>query len=777
MTVIFPHARVSGMQDLYPSWPLRRVLSTRFSMDTHFALYEARDEPRVPRLTKAAFGADPALQEAVRLRATALDYDQPDHAPVEDPQVLLASLRVFFDRHPGFRPTHIYLTRAGARLIWEHDELPPHQAEALHQTLVRSLATLGLACDPNVWDWTRLFRAPHATRDGVPLDLPNEIDFGGPLDLTRFNLEETPRAFDLPAFKDPQPDWEQAKALVWEPTAGHRSIKHTQWAREAQRRLKHRMDGELDLFFLKDPPPLTGKRNDVLMRCIGSAASLLHNEISTTPEHLFGLFLPRTLQSMKPDGRDLPQELWKMIGYCWSHEEGLRAHNEEQTASLVASMPDNPSLEDVLPRLAVKTTHGTYYTLQPDGFYGHIPQARDMLPNAFERAGLVGPGKLITLMRETNRGVRPYTIPEILREYVQQVEHEIVRRPGPPNKGWLEGQTLVFGSYSRNTLTPKFSPQVDRWLKHLGGERYEDLVRWLALSLAFERGPICALSIRAPKGSGKGLLVRGLTEATSPSLPAATGSIFGDWQYHLEETPWVHVDEGWKNGSKDIGITFRTMISGGGVEVVRKYGHPKVIYTNPRVVITANNRSCVETLFSHKDLTRSDIEAIAQRLFHFDTDWRAAAHLEELGGYGHTKGWVGGYNGEESEYVLAKHFLYLYELHKDDPIVGRFLMESQTKPELIAWLSMKSEHVAVMAQTLLIMFEQGHHEDGWVKVGKVKEVHDRHQVSRNQYTIMDIGKHLRLLTEKKDDDRRRKIDMQKLEFFANEVGKNLEVEA
>jgi len=42
---------------------------------------------------------------------------------------------------------------------------------------------------------------------------------------------------------------------------------------------------------------------------------------------------------------------------------------------------------------------------------------------------------------------------------------------------------------------------------------------------------------------------------------------------------------------------------------------------------------------------------------------------------------------------------------------------------------------------------------------------------------MDIGKHLRLLTEKKDDDRRRKIDMQKLEFFANEVGKNLEVEA
>jgi hypothetical protein len=770
--IVLPSPTTPGMLTLFTPFPLSSALTIDWPTDAHLALYQVQGETLWPRINKEAL-SDPDLAVALSVGLTALDYDLPNHDTARATEATLAELVLFFERNPGLAPTHLYMTRGGARFLYVHTPVTPDQAESLHQQLVKGLATMGLACDTNCWEWNRLFRMPKATRDGVPLKLPLRLDFGGILNLDAFDLTRPPTPYTVLLSADPQPEWKTATAFVWGPTANHQGTKLTQWGKEAQRRLKNRLDGELDLYFEKDPLPLSGKRNDSLMRSAGSICAMLYGQIATTPQHVFGLMLGRTLQSLKSDGRDLPQELWKMISYCWAHEEGLTNHNVEATQAFIESLPDNPPLEDLLPRLVLKTGKGSYYTMRADGYYDHIPTSLEMIPNALDRAGLVGPGKLISLQKLTNQGVRAYTQQEILREYVMQVEHEVIKKPGPPFKGWLEDRQLVFGSYSRSDLEPKFDLRVDRWLKALGGDQYLQLELWLGLALAFERGPICALSIRAPKGAGKGFLLRGLTEATTPAAPAATSSVFGNWQYHMEDTPWIHVDEGWREGSKDISVNFRTMISGGGVETVQKYGHPKIIYNNPRIVITANNRGCVERLFSAKDLTRSDVDAIAQRLFHIDADDSSAAMLAGKGGYSHTRGWVGGYNQEPSEFTLARHFLWIYEKHKDAPAMGRFLMESMTKPALIAWLSMKSEHVAIMAQTLLIMFQANKHDDGWVKIGDVKTTHDNYGVSRNQYTIMDIGRHLRLLTVEKDETRRRKIDMQKLSFFANEVGKTL----
>src|SRR5262249_55882197 len=72
-------------------------------------------------------------------------------------------------------PAFVYRTRGGYRIVLHLDQ--PHTIKnaadgfawkALYRACASHLAErYGIVADPNCADWTRLFRLPHVTRDGV----------------------------------------------------------------------------------------------------------------------------------------------------------------------------------------------------------------------------------------------------------------------------------------------------------------------------------------------------------------------------------------------------------------------------------------------------------------------------------------------------------------------------------------------------------------------------------------------------------------------------------
>jgi len=97
------------------------------------------------------------------------------------------------------------------------------------------------------------------------------------------------------------------------------------------------------------------------------------------------------------------------------------------------------------------------------------------------------------------------------------------------------------------------------------------------------------------------------------------------------------------------------------------------------LILTANNHDMIRTLLD-KDMTLHDREAVGQRLLHFDLSGDAAAWLEQKGGNAFTgrkgKRWIAGVV-EESDYLVAKHFLWLYSqrIVPEEGFTGRYLVD------------------------------------------------------------------------------------------------------
>ena len=52
--LVLPDTKIKAMGETFPQQTLREILPTRYSTDAHLTLYEVRDEPECPRLTKGS---------------------------------------------------------------------------------------------------------------------------------------------------------------------------------------------------------------------------------------------------------------------------------------------------------------------------------------------------------------------------------------------------------------------------------------------------------------------------------------------------------------------------------------------------------------------------------------------------------------------------------------------------------------------------------------------------------------------------------------------------
>ena len=664
--------------DMLPVGTLEDVFAKQWNYDAHILGYQVEGDSAWPRLTTSCIGD--LRKEGVRItqRVIVLDLDTPGHVPLTCGQA--RDLAVVAANLPNLWGWHT--TKHGAHFVFlldrplELEEVSPFQRglAALIDPFLQKARGLGAGwhIDQQAMGWARPFRLPFVTRDGRPTT-PLEQAYPGKI---------------LPvASVTPQ---------------GHRSSTSTALDRHApilsdegfrtgvegkvfRRKVKKALAGLLPDVWgtLKDPPePLDllsnrdGRgRDGAQYALVGATVGKLFGW--ATPEQVYGLHYGQAEVSLRRgDPEDLRSKLWIQICRLWGVEGEKRAQVEEiqeEVAKDLASEVAQAPGDGATPALILVGTR--VYALQPSGLYGLTYTVKTNVRALLRDNPLWAEEGPYSLEYTDDKGTHQKTPNRIIDEHAEQIGVEILFQPGPQG-AWIDRSNpqcprLAQGTFQRDPeLTPQHDPEIEGWLDALvGPDQRPQLDKWIGLALAYERGPLCALSLVGPPGIGKQLFVRGLSEALSPST-LAMSDVFGKWKDSLETALIVNVDEGFPQGTEThISDTFRSLTGGDPIALERKYQAHGRVACPYRVVLTANNPKLLGTLFSARGMTSEDHAALRSRILHFDCSANAKAWLDSHGNRLTTNTWV-----QSPEKKLARHFLHLYHKHGQEGGAGRFLM-------------------------------------------------------------------------------------------------------
>lgn len=742
----------------------------RWQTDAHFCTYQPTTyhptDPNLdqdwPRCNKILL---PKLRAAgVELNATMLvvEYDNPgQHGAWNMSPVPLATFLEQLDMLAVDWPTAwqwslFYTTRNGARFVYVLDKpVPVDEAEQHHQWLCQQFHQRGIKVDLTVSDWTRIFRLPWVVRGGVPtwaeVDPPMEFirQYDNRLEVATlgkavptYTRKQDTIAAPIERLDLPKPDYDEAKALIEVIT--DRGFAPTTWTTLARRRLKGR--DCFDALFNGVSLAEHGKRDDTLQKYIGQVVGLLSNVEGTTAVHVYGLFVDAVM-ALEPDSGtpDWTTTLWDKICRVWSQETAKAAgiilqteHNEQAAQAMFRTMArgmrawcDSPILERVdsedqadinavqewVERRIIASTPRGFSLLLPNGYYEPIELNRTQLIMRWRMLGLdmIKPSRI---PKDNGRGFRDVT-PESLLNAHGIVCTKVVGKVCIEG-GIIEGMDskspiFVVPLYRRNLALEAqacFNQHVDTWLRTMFGERYIEVEQWIQWALAFEEGPIAALSINGAPSSGKKLLVQGLAECLEVPALADAEDIVGDYSYGLLETPFLVVNEGWPAMARGTSPAdkFRHFVGGDPIRVQRKYMSPVEIRNPMRVILTANNMNLIQGLTGNRDLSPSDREALFLRILHFNIGGDAADWLRARGGMEFTgcpgNRWIAGDSGQDSDHVLAKHFLWLYQRRTNPPAGSdRLLVQGGNNPEIMFDMRTQSGRSPIVIETILRMLD------------------------------------------------------------------------
>lgn len=768
-----------GTTPKYRAVPFSDAVSTRWPGYHHFARYTVHGETRWPRLNKPALPLLRAEGKVVTVSVTAMDWDTgegKDHVPLDmdgylaaKKDILRACVKVGIAE-----PTLIYKTRAGLRAIWLHPEIEPEMAESFSRWLLIEFMKWGVRFDVKCWPWNWLFALPRVTRDGAELE-PEPFHVGDPLDaLPSFDDPgyALAKALDSDLLRAPLPDADDCLALVYR--VG--SSKLTPWGVKAKRRMRDR-DAEV-CFDVVEPPTLK-RRNDTLFTWICSLVSMLYaNPEGTTPEHIWGVVLPAAQFNTKADGRNLSRECWKMVCYAWAKETAQHTVDEEATTTFMGELrkgvsawwtdppEDDDELAQALRKRLVLAHVNDYYVLQANGLYHPTPVKGPVLIASLRGSGLVGKDKLLHgLETQGPKGPQALTGQRALDVFGAPIT-SVELTGGPPVGGYLRGDSLVVSRYTRrNDLSPKFHEPLDTWLSVAFGIHKLTVVQWIAAALSYELGPVAALSIQGPTGIGKDLLANILAQTVSTRTYAGK-QIFEDWQYFVDKTPYIWVNE--QNPPKATGYDgrFRELIGGQYLEINQKHQALVRLKANLRVLMTANSDLLHRKLFARRGMSADERQATAVRVIHLDLkNYNAGAvHLQKLKNKDRTfwEQWV-------EKGMGAEHFLWIHA-NTVLPPPGRFLLDGT--PILEAeW---EDEDLAEIGEVLVAMVEKGRTPGHLVSAAEVMEfMDDMPSTNRfKNYNLVRVGKVLSYwcIEGSKRRHGRRRLDMVKLHAFARDTG-------
>lgn len=725
---------------------LPEALEEEWESDAHFTIYQIPGESHWPRLLKPTLNQIREHGLDILVSVMVVDWDTPDHVPWT--QELFEHFEAVFTEAAQKFPLindwrWFYTTRCGVRLIYELDKsIPADIYENYMRWFSREMRKAGLDVD-ELADWTRLFRLPKVLRMGPKGATKTcEEEF-----FLFFENDENPvlRSADMGQVKR----HENTMALAVTPEdyqggkpsdaesfgylvtlAKNGKQEQTEWYKEAKKRLKGREC--YSCIFEGALIAKKGNRDQRIASFAGQAVSLLMRNSSATPEKIYALFFD-TVSKLDPDDQtpDWTDVLWDKICRFWEQEdakretETMRQEEAVKKAQSVAERmvegitgwsdadvlcgDDEIAKLEYLNRRMIASCGKSFWVMNKDGEFPHRPVSATQLIPYIRSEGM---DRVIDTVEFIKGEQGDRSVKSIINEHatvVHSIEAQPCLRGGFIRDIDTDQATLVVPSFDRNrNLEPTFNADVDAWLRHMFGQHYEDVCRWIAWALAFEEGPICGLSIEADPSVGKKLFTVGLSECLRSPCLASGEDLVDQFQSGLLRSPFISINEGWPSARKNYhnpADMFRKLTGGDPIWVNEKFQQPIYMRYAARVVLTANNEDTVNQLFGDTTLSNSDRAALHLRLMHMQLGDDGAVFLRERGGLSYTNGWIRGDGNQPSQYIVAKHFLWLYSHRHDYPKDDRLLVQGNSNDDVLFHMRTGVGHSSVVVETLIKFIE------------------------------------------------------------------------
>lgn len=751
--------------------PFADAFTNPFPTDAHFVAYQPvfTGLDRWPRLNKPILTKLRDSGCDVVSNLLVLDYDNPGHKPwVEDNNkygsfgFFLRQLSDLADSWPvAWQWSLLYGTKNGARLVYVLDKpLPVDQFESKSTWVCQQFTERGIFISDECCDWTRLFRLPFVTRDGVKTWEENYAEileqFNVRLPVDKLGDGQRKKATEYGEIK-PLDNAKPGDSIVEElmTTVGPSGRRHSsEFYKEAKRRLRNR--DCYPCIFDNMPIAAAGARNQTIMKYVGQATTLLFKLPACTPEHVYALFLP-SVQQLEPDAdtRDWTDILWGGVCRLYAREAAkveVEAKKEEARAQAAKGALDiiiegmrkwchAPELHDERQEVQhawaaqhlIVSTGRNFMIVKPDGWYDPMQVTQTQL---IARLNIIGIGGTLiqTHLQGDNGGLRPVPVQQIINDHCTIVNN--IRAMPEIEGAFIEdidkatAQVVIPAYHRTQSISAQYNSEVDTWLHKLFGANYELAIKWIGWALAWDEGPICAMSIAGKAGSGKKMLAQGLAECLRMPKLATTEDLTGNYGYGLFQSPFLVVNEGWPSSFNGMhpADKFRALVSGDLPPIRKMYCDPINVKSPVRILFTANNLDVVKMLSANKDLSPDDRDALSIRLLHFSITEEASNWLKLRGGNALTgipgQRWIGGDAGEPSDFIVAKHFMYLY-MNRKQPKGARFLVEGNHAQQIMFDMRTGSGNTPLVIETIIRLLENpSRHKGITIEDGELYVLHD-----------------------------------------------------
>lgn len=770
----------------HPMVPSDEAWERDWPTDAHCVQYFVPGESHIPRLNKSSIAWLLMHHDTQPMVGWVLiDVDNPNHGEWTDELLQELGQRLSEENLPEVSSAAFYLTKHGYRLVWRLEEpMPALVFEDWASMFYEYLRSRGIEADSACRDWTRLFRMPCATRNGVLQDRPydfSHIHEGLTLD---WSPPRPPVEGQAPMSKSIQ---------VWESDAAMPEVP----VKTLQRDVAY-MKGTEWYQSLIDRRPLaySGERNAKTISALGSV--LRRMEPEPDPYLAFKLLSP-CVQAQIEDGSTWDLDwLWSKCLTFSNREQGQREYKQDLQAATIGvrHMLQKEAAEEMgleaSPDLADDPNFIRKLILTPPGLnvvylwdmnlkryervsFHHMTLARD-LSEACGAKSMDEEGVPLVSLRD-DKG-KLLTGPEIMHRYSSGVKRSIFRyAPGTSYDDVTNTLTTTLTEI-HPMLKPEYNADVDAWLETLGGENAWRIKDWLSVMFQYDY-PVCALYLEGGKGLGKGMLGEGLSQIWSGAY-CDFSEITKDFNQRLLTTPLVWADEVAEGDvGKSMSAAFRKIVGSSIHDVSVKYQSNLELHGCPRVLITANNSNAIRFM---ENMSGDDVEAVVTRFGHVHCSRDTEQYLLDLGGRAHTLDWVKGLG-------IANHVAWMNENYVLPKKTGRYLIPGWARDfaeNLVAHGSMQGE-----IQDALVRYLTAHarknpirgvctwHEgglginttvlqDNWtLLMGEKAKVPSRSQVSKTAKSLCEG--HVRKRTKSGQYLRYRLVKMESLVRYAEQV--------
>jgi hypothetical protein len=293
--------------------------------------------------------------------------------------------------------------------------------------------------------------------------------------------------------------------------------------------------------------------------------------------------------------------------------------------------------------------HGESCYVMCEGRYLKPIHVRQLQVSAIRDLAPAAP--MVELRVFTKNGSRAKSPIELVSEY-GQVARQTVAELGAAYS-FYDGQEQTFHEAvaALRPITPMYHPQIDRWLRSLGGADADKLLDWIATITDLSRSS-SALYLTGAKSAGKSMLAQGLARLWTDGGPALLENVLDKFNDDLTRCPLMWADEQLPQtwGKKSASTKLREVITADTRTLNRKFLPGASLKGAGRVVLTANNERMLA--LGDEDTTVEDVEAFLSRFLHIRVGRKPGLLLSGLGGRSATEGWVDGD-------MIAAHALWL----------------------------------------------------------------------------------------------------------------------